>query len=224
MHSGVRLTSAGDWLLWQLADSALPTGGFAHSSGLEAAWQNGEVVTGADLADWLQAGLRQVGRGSLPFVTEAHAEPNRFPELDQLCDAFLLNHVANRASRTQGRALLATARKAFALSGPRVPLLSCSFHLAPSFGVIARELEIPRDSAAGLFLFWHLRGAVAGAVRLGIIGPLEAQRLQYRLSFAAEAVLVRCARLRTADVAQTAPLLEIWQGTQDRLYSRLFQS
>ena len=26
------------------------------------------------------------------------------------------------------------------------------------------------------------------------------------------------------EAAQTAPLLEIWQGTQDRLYSRLFQS
>ena len=26
------------------------------------------------------------------------------------------------------------------------------------------------------------------------------------------------------DIAQTAPLLELWQGAQDRLYSRLFQS
>ena len=26
------------------------------------------------------------------------------------------------------------------------------------------------------------------------------------------------------DLAQTAPLMEIWQGAQDRLYSRLFQS
>jgi urease accessory protein UreF len=25
-------------------------------------------------------------------------------------------------------------------------------------------------------------------------------------------------------IAQTAPLLDLWQGAQDRLYSRLFQS
>src|SRR5437764_980339 len=32
-----------DFTIWQLIDSAFPTGGFAHSSGLEAAWQHGEV-------------------------------------------------------------------------------------------------------------------------------------------------------------------------------------
>jgi urease accessory protein UreF len=26
------------------------------------------------------------------------------------------------------------------------------------------------------------------------------------------------------DLVQTAPLLDVWQGAQDRLYSRLFQS
>ncbi|HZH77778.1 MAG TPA: urease accessory protein UreF, partial [Archangium sp.] len=31
------------WRVLQLADSAFPTGGFAHSGGLEAAVQQGEV-------------------------------------------------------------------------------------------------------------------------------------------------------------------------------------
>lgn len=34
--------SDSDWLVWQLLDSGLPTGGFAHSCGLEAAMQLGE--------------------------------------------------------------------------------------------------------------------------------------------------------------------------------------
>ena len=39
-----------EWVLWQLLDSAYPTGGFAHSGGLEAAWQHGEVGTRQALA------------------------------------------------------------------------------------------------------------------------------------------------------------------------------
>jgi urease accessory protein len=77
---------------------------------------------------------------------------------------------------------------------------------------------------ARLFFFQHLRGLVAGAVRLGIVGPMEAQALQHRLGPRAEAILSQCEHLGVADIAQTAPLLDLWQGAQDRLYSRLFQS
>ena len=31
-----------DWIIWQMLDSGLPTGGFAHSYGLEAAVQLGQ--------------------------------------------------------------------------------------------------------------------------------------------------------------------------------------
>jgi hypothetical protein len=64
-----------DWLLWQLCDSAFPTGGFAHSLGLEAAWQHGEVRNRAELVSFLQASLHQLGHAALPFVTAAL--PNR---------------------------------------------------------------------------------------------------------------------------------------------------
>src|SRR4029434_10204435 len=95
------------WLLWQLADSAFPTGGFAHSGGLEAAWQHGEVRNRGELRGWLETSLQQIARASVPFVNAAHSEPERLEELDQICDAFTSNHVANRASRLQGRAFLA---------------------------------------------------------------------------------------------------------------------
>ena len=219
--TSARVASAGDdWLLWQLADSGFPTGGFAHSAGLEAAWQHGEIRTRTELEIFLEASLGQIGHSALPLVTTAHAEPGRLVELDELCDAFTSNHVANRASRAQGRAFLAAATRIFS-----VPPLQPPFgHLAPVFGAVTRTLEINRVSAARLYFFGHLRGVFAAAVRLGIIGPMEAQAWQHRLAPRAEEVLVRCLPLGLDDLAQTAPLLEIWQGAQDRLYSRLFQS
>jgi urease accessory protein UreF len=53
---------------------------------------------------------------------------------------------------------------------------------------------------------------------------MEAQNLQARLAPTAEKILQRCAALTLDELAQTSPLLDLWQGAQDRLYSRLFQS
>lgn len=233
----IRHSSLDQWLLWQLADSAFPTGGFAHSAGLEAAWQHGEVRNREELISFIEASLEQVGRAALPFVTAAYAEPERLEEFDELCDAFATNHVANRASRAQGRAFLAAMRRIFEEAGGRAASMSygaittkrpegrapCG-HFAPVFGAGLRRLDVSGDTTGRLFFFNHLRGLLAAAVRLNIIGPMEAQAIQHQLAPEAERVLEKCAALTLDDIAQTSPLLDIWQGAQDRLYSRLFQS
>ena len=210
-----------DWLLWQLADSAFPTGGFAHSGGLEAAWQHGEVRNRDELSTFIEASLSQFGHGSFPLMLAAHQEPGRFPELDRLCESFTTNHVANRASRLQGQALMSSTQRIFGISTPHSPLCC---HLAPAFGFVLHFLGVGREPASRLFFFLHLRGLLAGAVRLGIVGPMEAQAIQRDLAPRAEAVMLRCQNIGVDEIAQTAPLIELWQGSQDRLYSRLFQS
>jgi urease accessory protein len=231
-----------DWLFWQLADSAFPTGGFAHSTGLEAARQHGEIRNRVELHSFLETSLCQLGRSGLPFVTAAYAEPERLDEFDRLCDAFLANHVANRASRSQGRAFLTALERIFKVeplfppsaqenaaqngSPPEtVSLPAATFaHLAPVFGAGLRRLGVPRETVIRFFFFSHLRGLLAAAVRLNIIGPMEAQSIQHRLATSAQRVAHDCEKLSLTEIAQTAPLLDLWQGAQDRLYSRLFQS
>jgi urease accessory protein len=222
--ASVAAVESNDFLLWQLADSAFPTGGFAHSSGLEAAWQHGEVRNRTELLTFLETNLLQLGRAALPFVNTAFDEPERLGELDQLCDAFLSNHVANRASRLQGRAFLAAVERVFkAEVGTRNTETTC-VHFAPVFGACLRELEVARDTAIRLFFFNHLRSVLAAAVRLNIVGPMEAQQMQHRLGAAVDSLAVQAAAFGLDDLAQSAPLLDLWQGAQDRLYSRLFQS
>jgi urease accessory protein len=69
-----------------------------------------------------------------------------------------------------------------------------------------------------------VRGALSVAVRLNALGPAAAQRLQMLLALDMDRALDETAHLEAADVAQSAPLLELFQMHHDRLYSRLFQS
>jgi urease accessory protein len=214
-----------NWLLWQLADSAFPTGGFAHSGGLEAAVQHGEVRFRSELASFIETSLGQLGNASLPFVTATHREPPRFAEFDRLSDAFISSHVANRVSRLQGRALLASTERIFGLSALRPLQNEATYgHYAPIFGAVTLALGLSLAEAAELFFFIHLRSLASSAIRLNLIGPLEAQSLQHRLAARANEILEHCRELTIDDVAQTAPLLELWQSTHDRLETRLFQS
>ena len=58
-----RDASVETWLIWQLADSAFPCGGFAHSGGLEAALAWGEVDDDPALLDFARNALQQVAGG-----------------------------------------------------------------------------------------------------------------------------------------------------------------
>ena len=213
------------WTLWQLVDSGFPAGGFAHSAGLEAAYQLGEVTQRAELDWFVRAAIVQTGYSSLPLVNSAHQSPERLGELDAYCDAFLSNHVANQASRAQGSAFLSTCARTFPALG-ELPRLAQDLHrhYAPIFGAVLSTIEVDRESAQQAFLFIAVRGILSAAVRLGLIGPQEAQKVQVRFTPDLERVAARCANLSEADLAQTAPLLDVFHGTHDRLYSRMFQS
>ena len=127
-------------------------------------------------------------------------------------------------SRAQGRAFSTAVKRIFEIEFSHDGVDLPFNHLAPVFGRCLRSLKISRAMTCRIFLFNHLRGLLASAVRLNIIGPMEAQIFQHRLVTKVDLVLKTCEALSLDDIAQTAPLLEVWQGAQDRLYSRLFQS
>lgn len=218
-----------NWQLLQIADSAFPTGGFAHSSGLEAAIHHGRARTADGLAEYVRESLWNVGRASLPFVAAAFDAPGEVWALDAWVDATLTSHVANRASRTQGRTFLATCARTFeepaiAVLAARARTREAAAHLAPMFGASLASLGALRRDALALHLYVALRGVMSAAVRLGIVGPHEAQRLQRRHGDTLDAVLAECATLAPEDAAVVAPLLDVMGATHDRLYVRLFQS
>lgn len=216
-----------EWLTWQVVDSAFPTGLFAHSLGLESAWQQGEVATVPQLREFVDAAIVQASYGMLPLVNASFLQPERIEALARLADAFLANPVANRASRVQGRTLIATAARVWpspAMTALKGRADAIHAHVAPLSGAVFRELPLPLATAQRIILFGAGRGVLSAAVRLGIVGGFEAQQLQSVCMPRLDEMALRCASLGADDLAQTAPIIDLVQSAHDRLYSRLFQS
>ena len=124
-------------------------------------------------------------------------------------------------------ALLDVAARSFsnaALTAARETLVRGELegHLAPAYGFVTRALDVSRDDALATFLHLGVRGVLSAAVRLGAIGPAESQAMHLRLHRVLDGALAR--DLTLDDLAQPSPIVELVQATQDRLYSRLFQS
>jgi urease accessory protein len=141
----------------------------------------------------------------------------------------LTNHVANRASRSQGRAMLSAASRVFgakpfeALLAVTAPMAQ-PVHQAPVMGAVGAALGVSDEVIARAFLFVSLRSVISAAVRVGIVGPFEGQTVQHELAGHLEAVAREVIGWPTDAACHTAPVLEVTGAMQDRLYSRLFVS
>jgi urease accessory protein len=249
-----------------LADSALPLGSFAFSSGLESylAHSKGKALvnkTGPILSQYallqtfLDLSLQSLAGTAVPYVLATYRDPTQLDELDNNFDASTPCTVARRASVAQGRALLSVWDRSFrshyppptstsedgTVSGAAIIMLHefsallrgsssepypPNAHLAPLWGVITHILSIPLHSAAYLFLFSHARTVISAAVRASVLGPYQAQALlaSAELRDKIEALVVQCWNRTTEEAGQAVPVMDLWVGRHEMLYSRIFNS
>ena len=110
----------------------------------------------------------------------------------------------------------------FAAARPTPPPSLLLFQIGTPTGELAADVADERHAVVVGGVLEERRDAAA--VRLGVTGSYDAQRLQSECAGWSATVLARYRDAGPADLAQTAPFIDILQGAHDRLYSRLFQS
>ncbi|KAL0088599.1 hypothetical protein J3Q64DRAFT_1634757 [Phycomyces blakesleeanus] len=230
------------WLLYILTDSALPTGGFVASSGLEATYQAG-LLTADNLSDFVTTSAHSYAWQTNGFVRAGWEAPDdanpisQLEESDSICDAVMVaNTVARRASLAQGVAMLTLYLKCFTKNATpdgvkvvkswknKIRAGQTDGHFSVCFGLICRYLDVDLENTLHLWLYLFTRSLYSSAVRLNIIGPYEAQRLLLDSRGSVEKIVKKTKDVTVDNCCQTNPLLDVCQGMHDRLYSRLFNS
>jgi urease accessory protein len=219
--------------LLHLCDSLFPTGAFAHSDGLEAATDAGQVARSEDLGDWMDAALDQsVVRCDAPAVSLAwHAFTNRdWPALDALnAETYALR--TSGASRQATRAMGARLVRTWLLLHPHADLQDLlargdgdrAMTLPAAFGVACASAGIPERAAVEGFVYTRLAATASAAMRLMRIGQHDAHRtLASRLRRADGLIdAIVGARCRPAAFA---PAMDIAAMSHQYVHSRLFRS
>lgn len=239
--------SSSTHFLLLLSDSALPIGSFAFSSGLESfAAHNARASFGA----FLPLSLSSYASTTLPFVLAAHRQPADLASLDDQLDAAVICTVGRRASVAQGRALLSIWERSFKTTilpgsaadalvlkdfsallrrestkaGGEAPLVAA--HLGPLFGAICAIVGLPLRQTAYVFMLSHVKALISAAVRANMFGPYQAQKLlaSENVQDLINVVVEREWYTSVEEAGQSVPVMDLWVGRHELLYSRIFNS
>ncbi|KAK1482485.1 urease [Colletotrichum paranaense] len=236
-----------------LSDSALPLGSFAFSSGLEsylahtrprssfntflpesisayasttlpfvlAAHRSPSDV--ADLDDELDAAIictvgRRAsiaqGRALLSIWERSFASSLPAPVV-----ATLQPYAALLKTATSSRAVSATAD-----DQAEPPLVFA--HLAPLFGAICNLVGLTLQQTAYIFMMGHVKALISAAVRASMFGPYQAQKVlaSTQVQQLISAAIEREWSTPVERAGQTMPVMDLWIGRHEVLYSRIFNS
>ena len=104
--------------------------------------------------------------------------------------------------------------------------LGANGHFAPLWALVCLSMGLPLSQTAYGFLFNHVKAVLSAAVRAGVMGPYQAQGflasrvMQERI----EECVKREWETRVEDAAQVVPMMDLWVGRHELLYSRIFNS
>ena len=218
----------------RFVDSFFPSGGYAFSSGLEAAVQGGMVRNAEELSRFVDESLT-TGMGEREAVVVGLAHDSFVSGIlgialtvDRELDEMKLGREGRVASRQMGRQVIRLAAEQTqrhrliddylaAVEAGQTP-----GHMAVSLGLALAKAGWSKEDAIAAFLYQAATGFVAAAMKLLSIGQREGQRLLEGWIGVIEHVCQQAAHQR--ELRSWSPIHDIYAMRHSRLESRLFRS
>ena len=218
----------------RFVDTFFPSGGYAFSSGLEAAVQGGAVKNSDQFAryieDLLRGGMsrREVLATKIANAAGAEGVNSAALEVDRRLDATKLSRESRMASRQMGRQVIRVAadqikaKPVLSMYREEVESDRAPGHLAVTFGLTLGACGWSPEETAAAFLYQTAVGFVSAAMRLSPIGQHEGQRILGEWL----PLIERISREVTSDTVMSSwsPIQDIYAMRHGSLEWRLFRS
>ena len=219
---------------FRFIDSFFPSGGFAYSSGLEAAVQGGAVRNSDELSQYVQdllwhgMGRREAVAVARAWDAQARGAWREAMAADWELDSMKIGRESRQASRQMGRQVIRVAAEQIegcpllqdfltAVEAERTPS-----HLAVGLGLALAASGWSREEAVSAYLYQTATGLMSAALKLLPIGQREGQRLLDGWM----PVIAELSGQVQPDTTMTSwsPVQDIYAMRHSRLESRLFRS
>ncbi|MBI3530718.1 MAG: urease accessory protein UreF [Betaproteobacteria bacterium] len=213
----------------QYSDSFFPSGSIAFSWGLETLRADGEIVSAEQVAQFLEGQLvHRWARFDAPVLVAAMRADGKFDrlaDLDDLVEAMTLATELREGSRRAGASLLKVhvglGTPGAAEYRQRIAERKARGHLPVVQGMLWNATGLSEEACRAVSAHTLSTGIVGAALRLGMIGHLDAQKILLQV----RPVLVELLRLpagQAEELTAYAPHAEIAAMRHEVQDSRLF--
>ena len=225
---------------WHLTDSALPTGGFAHSAGLETFVQDDRVADPDSFAKWLHGYLRQASfndalavKCAVQLYQREGSEEEKLAtlrELDTLLHACQAPKQVRASMNSMGKRMARIASfiapEDFLVTQYAQATAEHQMHGNPGIaaGLALAAAGISLEDAISAYLMQMANSMTQNAIRAIPLGQDAGQQVLVQTYDAVEAAAARTTSHAIADLGVVAPRLEVAQMAHESLRSRMFMS